>query len=63
MSRTVSERYLLIIGVFMGLKDFINSLGDKTCLECGEVIKDGERYYVNYPSDYYCLVCGAERDR
>lgn len=47
----------------MGLKDFVNSLGEMFCLDCGRVIESGEVYYIDYPRDYYCRVCGKIRDK
>lgn len=47
----------------MGIKEFLSSLGDQSCVQCGVLIKNGDRYYIEYPSDVYCLSCGKSRDR
>ena len=40
---------------------FFKNLGKKNCLGCNKTIEDGEKHYIEYPSDAYCLKCAENR--
>lgn len=42
----------------MGL---LNNLGKKICLGCNKTLEYGEKHYIEYPSDVYCIKFAENR--
>lgn len=42
------------------LREFFNDLTARKCCTCGNKVAEGDRYYIEYPSDVYCMRCAKQ---